>query len=150
MNEANTATLTGTLDQLSRLALCTSDEMSQSLTELKDTKSAQIRARNGKFFITSKRVQREVNSRTSTAARVAKHRSNAARNAEDTPQKLEVRSQKSEEEKDQLTLQIWTVGKELKIEDSAIGKAIRDFGKQQTKLALEAVMREQPKDPTRS
>ena len=94
-------------------------------------------------------MQREVNSRTSTAARVAKHRSNAARNAEDTPQKLEVRSQKSEEEKDQLTLQIWTVGKELKIEDSAIGKAIRDFGEQQTKLALEAVMREQPKDPTK-
>lgn len=55
--------LRGTTEQLARLARCSPAELSHALTDLKDTKAAEVEQRNGFVAVTCRRMRREAEKR---------------------------------------------------------------------------------------
>lgn len=66
--------VSGTPEQLSRLARCTSVQMSAAIAELKATKAANVTERNGIVTIANRRMQVEYKKRVGVRERVYKHR----------------------------------------------------------------------------
>jgi len=88
--------LSGTTDQIARLGRCSTVELTHVLTELQATGTADVTFRNNNVTIVNRLMKREAKARQDTALRVAKHRSNAQCNANETVQKEEVRSKRIE------------------------------------------------------
>jgi hypothetical protein len=84
--------LRGTTDQIARLARCSTAELTQALTELQATGTADVTFRNNDVTVTNRLMKREAKTRTDTALRVKKHRSN-----NDVTQKKPGRSKKIED-----------------------------------------------------
>jgi hypothetical protein len=76
MHETETATLTGTVAELSRLIGCESAELMRCATELKSTGAADVTLGNGFVTLVSRRRNRELSDREKTRLRVRKHRGN--------------------------------------------------------------------------
>jgi len=89
--------LCGTTDQIARLARCSTAELTQALTELQATGTADVTFRNNNVTVINRLMKREAKSRQHTALRVQKHRSNVGCNAIETGKKIEDRSKKIEE-----------------------------------------------------
>jgi hypothetical protein len=66
--------LRGTMEQLSRLARCSTVELAQALTDLQTTGAAGVTDRNGVVTVVNFRMQREHRDRLNATARVSKHR----------------------------------------------------------------------------
>jgi hypothetical protein len=90
--------LRGTTDQIARLARSSTAELTQALTELQTTGTADVTFRNKDVTVINRKMKREAKDRAGTALRVMKHRSNAECNGTVTPEKIDVRRQKTEEE----------------------------------------------------
>ena len=86
--------VSGTVEQLAKLARCSAAEMAAAITELDAQKIARVTGRNNKVTVTSRRLKREEKARKDGAIRAARFRRNAARNAQ--RHGVEVRSQKSD------------------------------------------------------
>lgn len=84
--------LRGTTDQIARLARCSTAELTQALTELQATGTADVTFRNNDVTIINRLMKREAKARTDTALRVKKHRSN-----DDVTKKKRGRSKKIED-----------------------------------------------------
>lgn len=69
--------LSGTTEQLCRLARCQTVELTHALTELQTTGAAVVTERNKIVTVVNRRMYREKNQRLKTRDRVAKHRCNA-------------------------------------------------------------------------
>jgi hypothetical protein len=69
--------ITGTTDQLARLCRCTAVEISVAVSELKETKAADVTERNGIVTVINRRMLREAKSREDNNNRVKRHRGNA-------------------------------------------------------------------------
>lgn len=61
--------VTGTAEQLARACRCTASEMIAALTELKETGTASISEREGRFTVASRRMSRECYERESSSER---------------------------------------------------------------------------------
>lgn len=100
MNESDqSGTLTGTAEQLSRLARCTASEMAAALEDLCQTGAAKVSARHGLYTVVNRRMSREYKKRKGNATRQLRKRKRAASrlsNAVVTGERSEVRGQKSE------------------------------------------------------
>ena len=88
--------LRGTTDQIARLARCSTVELTQALTELQTTGTADVTFRNNNVTVINRLMKREAKARQDTALRVKKHRSNGECNANETGEKKEVRRKKIE------------------------------------------------------
>lgn len=66
--------VTGTVEQLCRICRCTSAEMSASLVELRDTKTANISERGGRFTVTNRRMYADFQDREAARLRKQKQR----------------------------------------------------------------------------
>lgn len=88
--------LSGTTDQIARLARCSTVELTQALTELQTTGTADVTFRNNNVTVINRLMKREAKDRKDTALRVAKHRCNGKSNDNVTRKKEEVRSKKIE------------------------------------------------------
>jgi hypothetical protein len=88
--------LSGTTDQIARLARCSTAELTQALTELQTTGTADVTFRNNNVTVINRLMKRESKTRRDTALRVKKHRSNGECNAYETGEKIEDRSKKIE------------------------------------------------------
>ncbi len=88
--------ISGTPDELSRIARCSRVELEAGLEELKRTQCASVTVCNGNVTVACRRLQKQRNARENTAKRVKRHREKQPGNAPVTVQKSEVRSQKSE------------------------------------------------------
>lgn len=90
--------LRGTTDQIARLARCSTAELTQALTELQTTGTADVTFRNNDVTVINRLMKREAKDRTDTALRVKKHRSNTdvTKLKRDRSKKIEVRSKKEE------------------------------------------------------
>lgn len=84
--------LRGTTDQIARLARCSTAELTQALTELQTTGTADVTFRNNDVTVINRLMKREAKARKDTALRVKKHRSN-----EDVTEKKRGRSKKIED-----------------------------------------------------
>lgn len=84
--------LRGTTDQIARLARCSTAELTQALTELQTTGTADVTFRNNDVTVINRLMKREAKARTDTALRVKKHRCN-----DDVTQKKQGRSKKIED-----------------------------------------------------
>lgn len=86
--------LRGTTDQIARLARCSTAELTQALTDLQATGTADVTFRNNDVTVTNRLMKRESKTRTDTALRVKKHRSNedVTENKRGRSKKIEVRS----------------------------------------------------------
>jgi hypothetical protein len=86
--------LRGTTDQIARLARCSTAELTQALTELQTTGTADVTFRNNDVTVINRLMKREAKSRTDTALRVKKHRSNndVTEKKRGRSKKIEVRS----------------------------------------------------------
>jgi hypothetical protein len=86
--------LRGTTDQIARLARCSTAELTQALTELQTTGTADVTFRNNDVTVINRLMKRESKTRTDTALRVKKHRSNydVTEKKRDRSKKIEVRS----------------------------------------------------------
>jgi hypothetical protein len=84
--------LRGTTDQIARLARCSTAELTQALTELQATGTADVTFRNNDVTVINRLMKREAKARTATALRVKKHRSN-----DDVTEKKRGRSKKIED-----------------------------------------------------
>jgi hypothetical protein len=89
--------LRGTTDQIARLARCSTAELTQALTELQTTGTADVTFRNNDVTVVNRLMKREAKARTATALRVKKHRSN-----DDVTQKKQGRSKKIEVRKERI------------------------------------------------
>ena len=89
--------LSGTLDQLARVARCTSQQLRESLDELENTGTANVTVHNELITVKNRRLQREFKSRNCNRLRQGKHRSNGQSNAKVTVQRSEVRVHSTEE-----------------------------------------------------
>lgn len=83
--------LRGTTDQIARLTRCSTAELTQALTELQATGTADVTFRNNDVTVINRLMKREAKSRSDTALRVKKHRSNT-----DVTEKKRGRSKKIE------------------------------------------------------
>jgi hypothetical protein len=90
--------LRGTTDQIARLARCSTAELTQALTELQTTGTADVTFRNNDVTVINRLMKREAKSRKDTALRVKKHRSNndVTKKKPDRSKKIEVRSKNKE------------------------------------------------------
>lgn len=90
--------LRGTTDQIARLARCSTAELTQALTELQTTGTADVTFRNNDVTVINRLMKREAKDRTDTALRVKKHRSNTdvTEKKRGRSKKIEVRSKKEE------------------------------------------------------
>lgn len=90
--------LRGTTDQIARLARCSTAELTQALTELQTTGTADVTFRNNDVTVINRLMKREAKDRKDTALRVKKHRSNndVTRKKPDRSKKIEVRSKNKE------------------------------------------------------
>ena len=86
--------VSGTVEQLAKLARCSAAEMAAAITELDACKIARVTVRNSKVTLLSRRLKREEITRKNGAIRAARFRRNAARNAQHNG--VDVRSQKSD------------------------------------------------------
>jgi len=68
--------LCGTTDQIARLARCSTAELTQALTELQATGTADVTFRNNNVTVINRLMKREAKLKKDTALRVKKHRSN--------------------------------------------------------------------------
>jgi hypothetical protein len=84
--------LRGTTDQIARLARCSTAELTQALTELQTTGTADVTFRNNDVTVINRLMKREAKERKDTALRVKKHRSN-----DDVTKKKPSRSKKIED-----------------------------------------------------
>lgn len=84
--------LRGTTDQIARLARCSTAELTQALTELQATGTADVTFRNNDVTVINRLMKREAKARAATALRVKKHRSN-----DDVTEKKQGRSKKIED-----------------------------------------------------
>lgn len=89
--------LRGTTDQIARLARCSTAELTQALTELQATGTADVTFRNNDVTVINRLMKREAKARTDTALRVKKHRSNedVTEKKRGRSKKIEVRSKKN-------------------------------------------------------
>lgn len=90
--------LRGTADQLARFARCTTVEFVQAMTDLQTSMAADVAERNGVYEICNRRMAAAYKIRKSVADRVQRHRNknrNGVCNAGETPQRLDVRDQKT-------------------------------------------------------
>lgn len=69
--------VSGTVEQLSRIARCTTAEIRVALDELKLTRTAEVSERNEIVTVINRRMKREARERLMTNERVKKHRCNA-------------------------------------------------------------------------
>lgn len=83
--------LCGTTDQIARLARCSTAELTQALTELQTTGTADVTFRNNNVTVINRLMKREAKDRTGTALRVKKHRGNGKCNNDVTVESIEVR-----------------------------------------------------------
>lgn len=90
--------LSGTTDQIARLGRCSTAELTQALTELQTTGTADVTFRNTNVTVINRLMKREAKDRHGTALRVKKHRSNADCNGNETGESKEVRSKKLDRE----------------------------------------------------
>jgi hypothetical protein len=90
--------LRGTTDQIARLARCSTVELTQALTELQTTGTADVTFRNNDVTVINRLMKREHKVRKDTALRVMKHRSNddVTKKKQDRSKKIEVRSKNKE------------------------------------------------------
>lgn len=95
--------LCGTTDQIARLARCSTAELTQALTELQTTGTADVTLRNNIVTVINRLMKREAKDRQGTALRVQKHRSNGKCNAEVTGKKIEERGKRKEIQKREST-----------------------------------------------
>ena len=93
--EGRTGSLTGTVDQLARIARCETSEMEAVLEELRVTKSLHVTVCNSQVTVSSRRMLREQKDRLGAAKRVREYRERRNSNDDVTAQRSEVRSQKS-------------------------------------------------------
>lgn len=77
--------LSGTIDQLCRLARCVPAELALALTDLQTTGTADVTERNGVVTVTNRRMEREAKERAGNALRQSKHRSGSSSNKHITP-----------------------------------------------------------------
>lgn len=87
-----------TTEELARLARTTTAIVIQALTELQTTGTADVTFRNNAVTVINRQMKREAESRTSTAQRVKKHRSNKNVTSNETGENKEVRSKNKQEE----------------------------------------------------
>jgi hypothetical protein len=87
-----------TVDHLAQLARTSTAIMTQALTELQTTKTADVTFRNTIVTVVNRKMKREWKERTSTSLRVKKHRSNKNVTPPETPQSKEVRGKSKEGE----------------------------------------------------
>lgn len=87
-----------TTDELARLARTSTAYVIQALTELQTTGTADVTFRNNNVTIVNRRMKREAKSRTGTALRVMKHRSNKDVTQSVTGESKEERIKKKKEE----------------------------------------------------
>lgn len=86
MHEAGrVGSLSGTREQLARLARCVPADLAQALTDLQTTGAADVSERNGCVTVTNRRMVREAKERADNALRQAKHRGKSSSNAPITP-----------------------------------------------------------------
>lgn len=64
----------GTVDQLCRLGRCTSAEMSAAIAELRETRTATVSERDGRFTVENRRMRREHSERENARTRKQKQR----------------------------------------------------------------------------
>lgn len=90
--------LRGTTDQIARLARCSTAELTQALTELQTTGTADVTFRNNDVTVINRLMKREHKERKDTALRVMKHRSNenVTEKKRGRSKKIEVRSKNIE------------------------------------------------------
>jgi len=89
-----------TVDHLALLARTTTVVMTQALTELQTTGTADVTFRNEMVTVVNRKMKREYKERISTNLRVKKHRSNKNVTPPETPQSKEERVNSKEEERD--------------------------------------------------
>lgn len=66
--------LRGTLDEIARLARCSTVDAAQALTDLQNKRAAEITERNGEYIVRNRRMYRESERRKSNADRQERHR----------------------------------------------------------------------------
>ena len=71
--------LRGTIQQLSRIARCSTEEMTAAIGELRESHAADIAESNGVVTVTCRRMVRESDERKSTADRQKRHRTEESR-----------------------------------------------------------------------
>lgn len=87
-----------TVDHLAQLARTTTVIMTQALTELQTTRTADVTFRNEAVTVVNRKMKREHKDRTATNLRVQKHRSNKNVTTDETVQSKEVRVKSKEGE----------------------------------------------------
>lgn len=86
MHEAGrVGSLSGTIEQLSRLARCVPADLALALTDMQTTGAAIVTERNGVVTVLSRRLEREAKAREANALRQAKYRSNGVDDGHVTP-----------------------------------------------------------------
>lgn len=66
--------LCGTLDELARVARCSTLDLTQALTDLQNKRAAEVRERNGVYYVRNRRMHRESEKRKANAERQIRHR----------------------------------------------------------------------------
>lgn len=92
-----TGELSGTSDQLARVARCSAAELAHALTDLRTTGAADVTERNGIVTVVNRRMSREHKKRQADAARqdrARRRRQSRSYHADDPPESIEVRGQK--------------------------------------------------------
>lgn len=86
MHEAGrVGSLSGTRDQLARLARCVPADLTQALTDIQATGAADVTDRNGVVTVTNRRMNREAKEREANTLRQSRHRGSKASNGDVTP-----------------------------------------------------------------
>jgi hypothetical protein len=86
MHEAGrVGSLSGTRDQLSRLARCVPADLALALTDLQTTGAADVTERNGVVTLTNRRMARDAKKREGNALRQSRYRTSSESNAGITP-----------------------------------------------------------------
>lgn len=99
MYEQETFQVSGSVQQIARLARCDSSDVSRISLELKNANVCDVTLGNGNVTLLSRRMKREVSIRESNRLRVMKHRCNGDVTAQSN--KKEVKSKKKEEKKEE-------------------------------------------------
>lgn len=68
--------ITGTAEQIARVARCTAQEAQTAISELHHTKAANVSECNGVYTLVNRRMNAEFKARTTSAERVRRHRQN--------------------------------------------------------------------------
>jgi hypothetical protein len=86
-----------TYKQLSRLCRCSIEEIKSAISELSESKTADVTIDNGYVTLINRRMKREYTGRVSSRHRQRNHRSKKKSNADVTVQKSYIREQRSED-----------------------------------------------------